>query len=271
MSKTNPIDPNVPAGSESPKLGDDRIRILAAAIVEALEVNHYMGSDGGAGIGYNSDEAGEHTIITLRVQSTPTAESNKGKIYTKDADGKAEFHFQDEDSNEIQFSTKGSIKKSVIEDKAFVPTGAVISFGGSTAPDGWLLCRGQAVSRTTYANLFAVIGTTYGAGDGSTTFNVPDIQGYFVRGLDASGAVDPDSRTLGSVQNDAFQGHKHSVSHNAQKYDEREASLGGYDFSAHSNATISVGTPTSDGTNGTPRTASETRPKNIALNYIIKT
>lgn len=57
------------------------------------------------------------------------------------------------------------------------PTGTVNIFAGSTAPDGWLLCKGQAVSRTTYADLFAVIGTTYGAGNGSTTFTLPDLQG----------------------------------------------------------------------------------------------
>jgi microcystin-dependent protein len=55
--------------------------------------------------------------------------------------------------------------------------GEMKMYGGSTAPAGWLLCDGSAVSRTTYANLFAVIGTTFGAGDGSTTFNLPDLRG----------------------------------------------------------------------------------------------
>ena len=56
------------------------------------------------------------------------------------------------------------------------PIGALLSFAGSTAPLGWLMCDGAAVSRATYAALFAVIGTTYGVGDGSTTFNVPDLR-----------------------------------------------------------------------------------------------
>lgn len=60
---------------------------------------------------------------------------------------------------------------------ATVPTAAIMNYGGATAPAGYLPCNGAAVSRTTYANLFAVIGTTYGAGDGSTTFNVPNIAG----------------------------------------------------------------------------------------------
>ncbi len=55
-----------------------------------------------------------------------------------------------------------------------MPTGAMLEYGGATAPAGWLLCDGAAVSRTTYAALYAVLGNTYGAGDGSTTFNVPD-------------------------------------------------------------------------------------------------
>ena len=55
--------------------------------------------------------------------------------------------------------------------------GVIQMYAGTTPPDGWLLCDGSAVSRTTYAALFAVIGTTYGAGDGSTTFNLPDLRG----------------------------------------------------------------------------------------------
>lgn len=57
------------------------------------------------------------------------------------------------------------------------PVGVISLFSGTTAPNGWLICDGSAVSRTTYANLFSVIGTTYGTGDGSTTFNIPDLQG----------------------------------------------------------------------------------------------
>ncbi|MEC8518599.1 MAG: tail fiber protein [Pseudomonadota bacterium] len=60
---------------------------------------------------------------------------------------------------------------------AATPSGAILQFAGSTAPDGWLICNGQTVSRTTYANLFAAISTTYGAGNGSTTFSIPDLRG----------------------------------------------------------------------------------------------
>ena len=71
-----------------------------------------------------------------------------------------------------------------------VPLGTVSGFAGSTAPSGWQLCYGQAISRTQYAGLFAVTSTTYGSGDGSTTFNVPDLRGRVVAGLDNMGSTD---------------------------------------------------------------------------------
>ncbi len=76
------------------------------------------------------------------------------------------------------------------------PRGTIVAFAGSPAPDGWLLCDGSAVSRTTYASLFALIGTIFGAGDESTTFNVPNLKGRVVVGLDDS---DADFDTLGET------------------------------------------------------------------------
>lgn len=70
---------------------------------------------------------------------------------------------------------------------ALLPVGVVLPYGGSSAPSGYLLCYGQAISRTTYADLFAAIGTTYGTGDGSTTFNLPDFRGRVVAGKDDMG------------------------------------------------------------------------------------
>lgn len=69
------------------------------------------------------------------------------------------------------------------------PTGTVLPFAGSTAPQGWLLCDGSAINRTTYATLFAVTSTTYGTGDGSTTFNLPDMRGVFPRGQGTNGTA----------------------------------------------------------------------------------
>ena len=80
-------------------------------------------------------------------------------------------------------------------------TGVIQMYAGSTAPSGWLICNGQAVSRTTYAALYAVIGTTYGAGDGSTTFNVPNLVNKTVRGSNSLGKTGgSDTVTLSTAQ-----------------------------------------------------------------------
>lgn len=77
------------------------------------------------------------------------------------------------------------------------PTGTVVSYGAAAAPTGWLLCDGTAISRATYSTLFGVIGTTYGNGDGSTTFNLPDLRGRVVAGYAAAGG-NADVATLGN-------------------------------------------------------------------------
>lgn len=83
----------------------------------------------------------------------------------------------------------GTSSSSVATLAQAMPIGAVIDFAGSTAPAGWLLCFGQELSRAAYPALFALIGTMFGAGDGSTTFNAPDLRGRVVAGLDAMGGV----------------------------------------------------------------------------------
>ncbi|SCD24317.1 phage tail protein [Brucella inopinata] len=78
-----------------------------------------------------------------------------------------------------------AVSKKLLD--AAVPIGEVKAFAGSTPPPGWLLCYGQEVSRTTYAALFAIIGTTFGGGDGGSTFNVPDLRGRVLVGRDDMG------------------------------------------------------------------------------------
>jgi microcystin-dependent protein len=90
-----------------------------------------------------------------------------------------------------------------------LPAGVILPYGGSSAPSGYLLCYGQAVSRTTYATLFAAIGTAYGVGDGTTTFNVPDLRGRVPAGKDDMGGsaasrltsttMSPDGNTLAAT------------------------------------------------------------------------
>lgn len=84
--------------------------------------------------------------------------------------------------------------------------GAVVDYAGDTAPTGWLMCYGQAISRTTYADLFTAIGTTHGVGDGSTTFNLPDCRGRVVAGQDDMGGASANRLTgaSGGVDGDVL-------------------------------------------------------------------
>lgn len=84
----------------------------------------------------------------------------------------------------------GNITQSMLDTALqglLTPIGMLSPFAGATAPTGWLLCYGQAISRTTYADLFTLISTTYGVGDGSTTFNLPDLRGRTTVGKDDMG------------------------------------------------------------------------------------
>jgi len=95
------------------------------------------------------------------------------------------------------------------------PIGTILPFGGSSIPNGFLLCDGIAVSRSTYADLFAVIGTAFGSGDGSTTFNIPDLRESTVKGVGLTGKssnhMDSDGLALGEFIDDRIQTHKHRI------------------------------------------------------------
>ena len=176
----------------------------------------------------------------------------------------------------------------------FVPPGAVMPFAMAVAPSGWLPTNGGLVSRTTYAALFAAIGTLYGAGDGSTTFALPDLRGYFVRGsgTNADGTA---SGTFGAKQADAIKIHSHSGTtdnetqdhnHELAKWSSNNAAVGGNSSAGLSYKNFyEVGTAAQKGGTGAqsarhnhtyrttgqdPAGDTETRPKNIALLYCIK-
>lgn len=91
-------------------------------------------------------------------------------------------------------------------------SGMVAHFGTATAPSGWLPCNGAAVSRTTYSTLFGRLGTTFGTGNGSTTFNLPDLRGEFIRGFDDGRGVDS-GRTFGTAQAGQADAASHSHSY----------------------------------------------------------
>jgi phage-related tail fiber protein len=141
-----------------------------------------------------------------------------------------------------------------------IPTGQIIHVALSSAPTGYLKANGAAVSRSTYATLFAAIGTTFGAGDGSTTFNLPDLRGEFVRGWDDSRGIDS-ARTFGSAQTDAFKSHSH--------VHRTGSGNGGSTLAAM--RTLAINVFDSSSTDEIQNTGgAETRPRNIALLACIK-
>lgn len=129
--------------------------------------------------------------------------------------------YQTDDVKGFYFYDGSTWDRMLKESIDLVPTGAVFSFPVETPPAGYLVCDGSAVSRATYADLFALIGTYYGAGDGSTTFNLPDYRGKFLRGFDNGAGNDPDAASrqdrgdgttgdyVGTTQDDDLSSHLH--------------------------------------------------------------
>lgn len=168
----------------------------------------------------------------------------------------------------------GSHKADIIA--AASPAGSVTAFAGGTAPTGWLECNGAAVSRTTYAALFGAIGVTYGNGDGTSTFNLPDLRGEFIRGWDHGKGTDA-GRAIASAQGDQLQTHEHAVwnpLHNTwatvtndgptsvdTAYQDTIADPGDSSITAN----VLRAKDLTVGNSGT-----ETRPRNVAMMYIIK-
>lgn len=153
------------------------------------------------------------------------------------------------------------------------PVGAVLMWMTDAAtPTGWLFCDGLAVSRTDFAALFAVLGEIYGNGDGSTTFNLPDMRGEFPRGRDAAAGNDPQAgaRTdrgdgttgdvVGTKQPDDFLSHDHVIQQDLV------GSVGALSDSVAANQGISSFTANKALAAG----GAETRPRNICVDFIIR-
>lgn len=157
----------------------------------------------------------------------------------------------------VATATTGNSAVNKTQLEAFLPSGVVVPFSGSAVPIGWLECNGSAVSRTTYANLFAAIGTLWGIGDGSTTFNLPETRGEFIRGYDNGRGIDS-GRAFASSQADDIKAHTHSVT--------------GYAGVNASTTRIDAGVMSGESGNSTGSTGgTETRPRNVSVMYIIKT
>jgi phage-related tail fiber protein len=135
---------------------------------------------------------------------------------------------------------------------------------------GWLLCDGREVSRSTYPALFAAIGTAWGIGNGATTFNLPDMRGRFLRGVDNGAGRDPDSAArsatnggnagdrVGSNQGDALGSHSHSF--------REQPVVVGFPGAASGGNQYGPGTATTTNATG----GNETRPINVNVNWVIR-
>jgi microcystin-dependent protein len=218
-------------------------------------------------------------------------------IKNPNAGGQLILSVTDNSNNEIEIANfnpdgSGSFK--------LLPAGLILPFGGATPPAGWLACDGAAVSRTTYADLFATLSTNYGVGDGSTTFNLPDMRGEFIRGADNGRNVDtagpaPGPRALGTTQAHQYGEHGHplgtlaaGLANAAHGHSVRRIEVG---LAPGATVVGSVGgapglltpgsaapenvphghpvTGTIGSSGGTPN-SNETRPRNVSVNFIIK-
>lgn len=161
------------------------------------------------------------------------------------------------------------------------PSGAIIPFAGTSAPTGYLSCDGSAVSRTTYADLFTAIGTTWGAGDGSTTFNVPDLRAAVLRGAGSHGTETMangsayDGGSVGNFSDDsmqefALQGEvlNDGSATSGNQYTSTTEVMPGYSDGVGTSFTVDAIRANSE---GTPRTGAETKPFTASVLYIIKT
>lgn len=224
----------------------------------ATVANKVSGVSGSTFTGTVNASGGTFTSGTFGTASSPATFVGTGAGITNLAGGN------------LQTGTVDVAKLAAAVQQALCPPGTIVAYGGDAAPAGWALCNGASVSRTgTTANLYAAIGTRFGSAN-STTFNVPDFRGRFLRGRDGGVNLDPDraSRTamkaggatgdsVGSVQGHQFQAHSHEFA------------------KSYTTADTGSGRAVTDwygaGTNITsPTGGSETRPLNAYVNYIIK-
>jgi hypothetical protein len=154
-----------------------------------------------------------------------------------------------------------------------VPAGTIIHVAMNTAPSGYLKANGAIVSRTTYATLFAAIGTTFGNGDGSTTFGLPDLRGEWIRGWADDRAVDT-SRAFGSAQAEMIGPHNHGITDPGHTHSEGVAIAGGNDGAGGAGFGFPNSSTTGSATTGITinnNSGTENRVRNIALLACIKT
>ena len=251
---------------------------FATAGVERVEISD-AGLDMSNGLPIRFQDSSGAPFVALK---SPSSVSSNVTFTLPGADGTNGQMLQTNGSGALSFTTVQG-----------VPSGSVFCMAVATVPSGYLECNGAAVSRSTYSVLFAVIGTAYGTGNGSSTFNLPDLRGEFVRGFDNGRGVDS-GRSIASSQSSQFGQHNHNVSASSSSSvtdpgHQHSMSVGffnsvnsggalsfkdaGTSNRINTNTTgISVSTSTSisQSNRGGTSNSSETRPRSIAMMYVIK-
>lgn len=158
----------------------------------ATPISAHDHTGGGKGLQISTNALATNAVTDAKIRLT-----NNGYLKARNAANSGDINIVKVNASDaIEFASVPNIG---------VPPGVISPYGGSSAPANWLLCDGSAVSRTTYAALFAVVGTTFGVGDGSTTFNLPDLRQRFPLGKAASGTGSTLGGTGGNID------HTHSV------------------------------------------------------------
>ena len=245
---------------------------FATAGVERVEISD-SGLDMSNGLPIRFQDSSGAPFVALK---SPSSVSSNVTFTLPGADGTNGQMLQTNGSGALSFTTVSG-----------VPTGSVFCIAVATVPSGYLECNGAAVSRTTYSVLFAVIGTAYGTGNGSSTFNLPDLRGEFVRGFDNGRGVD-NGRSVASSQSSANLSHGHSVSASVSDPGHQHATsvdgvrlftvpgphhvpyggAGGYPGTDWSMSDANTGISVSISQNNAG--GSEARPRNVSMMYVIK-
>jgi microcystin-dependent protein len=259
---TYPTDPNPASATNS-------VQNLRLLLTGTLSANVAVSIPSGIPGMWLIDNQTTGSAFTVTVNTTAG-----GSIGVTPLRGYLSYIFSD--GTNVRYADSGPIQEAITAIQT-IPPGAMMQFAGLVAPSGWLLCDGTAVSRTTYAALFTAIGTLWGAGNGTTTFNIPNFVDVFPRGAGSS--------PVGTYEADAFGSHTHVAAVTDPGHNHTTAllasansigngvSVTGVTGSAYGTTNGALTTTNTTGISVTNAASggTETRPKNRRVLFIVKT